>query len=150
VINCGELPYQGYRDIYMLSGLRSLQGPTLTTGQKDTLRIAIVVCGGVPFLFFLQTAWGHAALLGYLLTGLFFGVALVADYPPVGTTWFWKAMIPVVVLHSAIVFGLVWVDLKIPEVNRAPRFLYGIATIMFMLEWRWSGRIIEALQPTRR
>ena len=31
-------------------------------------------------------------------------------------------MIPVVVLHSAIVFGLVWVDLKIPEVNRRRDF----------------------------
>jgi hypothetical protein len=72
---------------------------------------------------------------------------LVPDYPPLGTSWFWKAMISIVVLHAAVVFGLVWLNLNIPEVNRVPRMLYGFAGIILMIEWRLSLLIINTCQP---
>jgi hypothetical protein len=107
----------------------------------------LVLCGAGPFLFFLDKSWGIAAFLGYLLTGLFFGFLLVGEYPPVSTTWFWKAMIPIVVLHGAIVFGLVWLDFNVPVINELPRVLLGFAGIIIVLEWRLSLRIISACQP---
>jgi len=119
----------------------------MTVDRKDTVRFVLVMCGAVPFFFFLDKSWGHAALLGYLLTGLFYGVALVPNYPPFGTSWFWKAMIPIVAVHSAIVIGLVWLDLSLPEINTMPRWLYGFATVILVLEAWLSWRFIDVLEP---
>lgn len=114
--------------------------------NRDTLRFVLVGCGAVPFFFSLDTGWARAALLAYLMTGLI-GALLVGECPPFGTSWFWKTMIPVVVIHSAIVFGLVWLDLAIPEINRMPRVLYGWAVVILMIEWRLSLRIIDWCKP---
>src|ERR1700692_731006 len=118
----------------------------MTPDRNGTIRLVLILCGGAPFLF-LETSWANAAMLGYLLTGLFFGFLLVGDYPPFGTSWFWKVMIQIVVLHSSIVFGLVWLDLNIPMINKLPRMLLGFAGIILLIEWRLSLRIISARQP---
>ena len=91
--------------------------------------------------------WVHAALLGYLLTAAFYFVGLVDEYPPIGTSWFWKAMVPIVIIHSSTVIGLVWLDLKVPYVNAWPRTLYGFAAIIGLGELRLSYRIIDAFEP---
>ena len=124
-----------------------LEGLERKIERKATIRIVLIVCSGAPFLFFLNTTWGHAALLAYLLTALFFGVVLVPICPPVGTSWFWKAMVPIVLLHFTIVLGLVWANLKIPEVNSLPRMLYGFATVILAAEWWLSQRIINMFEP---
>jgi hypothetical protein len=118
-----------------------------TTNRKDTIRLVLILCSATPFLFFLHTAWGHAALLGYLMTALLFGLGLVGLYPPVGTSWFWKAIVPIVLLHSAIISGVVWANLNVPEMNRLPRMLYGFAAIILVGEWWLSQRIINVFQP---
>jgi hypothetical protein len=121
----------------------------MTTDRNGTIRLALILCGGAPFLF-LRTSWANAALIGYLLTGLFFGFLLVGEYPPLGASSFWKAMIPIVSLHSFIVCGLVWLDLNIPAINKLPRILLGFAGIILVLEWRLSLRIIDALQAPKQ
>ena len=118
-----------------------------TIDRQGTIRLVLILCGAVPFFFFLDTRWGHAALLGYAITAFFFGLLLVPDYPPLGTTWFWKTMIPIVAVHSGVVCGLVWLDLNIPEVNRMPRWLYGLAAVILFLEAYVAGRFIETCQP---
>jgi hypothetical protein len=119
----------------------------MTIDRKDTIRFVLLLCSAVPFFFFLQTSWVRTALLGYLLTACLFGLLLVPDYPPVRTSWFWKALIPIITIHSAIILGLVWLDLRVPEINRMPRMLYGFAAMIVVIEWRGSLRIIETLQP---
>jgi hypothetical protein len=119
----------------------------MTIDRKDTIRFVLLLCSAVPFFFFLQTSWVRTALLGYLLTACLFGLLLVPDYPPVSTSWFWKALIPIITIHSAIILGLVWLDLRVPEINRMPRMLYGFAAMIVVIEWRLSLRIIETLQP---
>ena len=118
-----------------------------TIDRQGTIRLVLILCGTVPFFFFLDTRWGHAALLGYAITAFFFGLLLVPDYPPLGTNWFWKTMIPIVAVHSGVVCGLVWLDLNIPEVNRMPRWLYGLAAVVLFLEAYVAGRFIETCQP---
>jgi hypothetical protein len=137
----------GIGEKHRQEGQEKLKRLERTIEGKDTIRFVLVLCSAAPFFFFLQTSWVRAALLGYLLTACLFGLLLVPDYPPVGTTWFWKAMMPIIVVHLAIVFGLVWLDLKVPDINRMPRMLYGFAGMILVIEWRLSLRIIGALQP---
>jgi len=89
----------------------------------------------------------HAALIGYLMTALFFFVVLPREYPPFGSRWFWKAMIPIVIIHCAFVIGLVWLDLEVPYINKMSRALYGLATTLLVIEWRLSLRIIDVTCP---
>lgn len=88
-------------------------------------------------------------MLAYLLTAIYFGLLLVPDYPPASSPWFWKAMIPVVVIHLVILSGVVWLDFKVPYINTLPRALLGFAGIIVFAEWRLARRIIDAFEPNR-
>jgi len=121
----------------------------MTVDRKDTIRCVLVLCGAAPFFFFLHTKWARPALLVYLPTACLFGVLLVADYPPVRSGWFRKAIIPMVAIHLAIISGLVWLNLSIPELNKMPRMLYGFAGIILLVEWRLFRYIIEVFQPSQ-
>jgi len=112
----------------------------------NTLRIVLVVSGGVPLLF-VHASWATTALIGYSLTAVLFGILLIGEYPPLGSRWFWKAMIPIIIIHSAIVFGLVLLNLEIPEMNRLPRVVYGFLGIVVAVEWYFSLHIVEAFRP---
>jgi hypothetical protein len=116
----------------------------------DTMRVAIVLTSAIPFVFFWGRAWMHAALIGYLMTALFFCAVLPGEYPPFASGWFWKAMIPIVLIHCALVTSIVLVDLEVPYMNKMPRALYGLATTLLVAEWRLSLRIIDACEPSTR
>jgi hypothetical protein len=115
--------------------------------DRDNIRIALVLCGAVPLLYFWHAQWIHAALLTYLLTAGLFGVVLVAMYPPFGTNWFWRSIIPIVVGHLAIIFAFIWLDLEFPDINKWTRALYGFAVIILAIEWRLAILLIETLEP---
>jgi len=115
--------------------------------RQSTIRLVLILCGAVPFLLFLNSNWAHAALLGYMLTACLFGLLLVPEYPPLGTRWFWKSMIPIFVLHAAVIGALVWLNLSVPEMNRMPRMLYGYAGFVLVVEWQLAKRIVDACQP---
>jgi hypothetical protein len=115
--------------------------------RQATIRLVLILCGAVPFLFFLNSNWAHAAMLSYMLTACFFGLLLVPEYPPLGASWFWKPMIPIVILHELVIAGLVRLNLSIPEMNRMPRMLYGYAGFVLVIEWQLAKRIIDACQP---
>jgi hypothetical protein len=110
---------------------------------KYTLRLVLIGCMGFPLLF-VNALWAGVALRAYLLTALLFGALLAGDYPPFGGRWFWKAVLPIAVMHSFVVFGLVIVGLEFPEVNGLPRLVYGFLAVILVGEWRLSLRIIEA------
>lgn len=121
----------------------------MTISRQDTLRLVLVLCGAAPFFFFLHTNWARPTLLAYLPTACLFGLLLVPDYPPLHTSWFWKAMPPIVILHSAIVYGAVWLDLAVPEINHMPRMLYGFVGLIVVIEWQIARRFIDLCQPKR-
>ena len=56
-------------------------------------------------------------------------------------------MVPVFLVHAGVVSGLVWLNIKVPYVNRMPRALYGFAALILVVEWRLAIRLIEALGP---
>jgi len=115
-------------------------------GLYDAIRYFLMLCGAVPFVFFLHTTWGHAAMLGYVMTAVFFGVVLIPEYPAFRNPEFWKALVLVIILHSILVSGLVWLDLVIPDINRMPRALYGFGTMVLIAEWWLSARIFSTIQ----
>jgi hypothetical protein len=112
----------------------------------NTLRIVVVVCCGLPLLF-LHEAWANSALIGYSLTAVLFGILLIGEYPPFGTGWFWKTIVPVIIVHSMVVLGLVTLTLEFPEINRLPRVVYGLLGIILVAEWRLALRIIGTFGP---
>ena len=113
------------------------------------IRLILVLCGAAPF-FFLNTSWANAALMAYLLTAVLFGLLLPADYPAIHTTWFWKAMTPIAVLHLVVVIGLIALNFEIPAINRLPRILVGFVGIVAVLEWRVALRLIQIFEPKGR
>jgi hypothetical protein len=113
--------------------------------NKSTLRIAVIGVTGLPLLF-VGTLWAGIVLEGYLLTALLFGVPLVGEYPSLGSRRFFKAMLPIVVMHVIVLSGLVILSLDISHVNRLPRLVYGFLAVILAAEWRLSLRIIQASQ----
>jgi len=68
---------------------------------------------------------------------------------PFGTSWFWKALSLVVVLHVGIVAGVVTLNLAVPEINGLPRVIFGFLGIVVFFEWRFALRIVETFRPSR-
>jgi hypothetical protein len=113
------------------------------------IRLILVLCGAAPF-FFLSASWANAALMAYLPTAVLFGLLLPADYPPIHSRWFWKAMAPTAVLHIVVVIGLIALNFEIPALNRLPRILVGFVGIVAVLEWRVALLLIQAFEPKSR
>jgi hypothetical protein len=107
-----------------------------------TLRVVTVLCGAIPFLLS-NRYWANAALIGYSLTTVLFGILLVGEYPPLGTSWFWKSVISIVIFHFLVVFGLVSLNLEIPELDSLPRIIYGFLALVVAGEWYIALRMIE-------
>ena len=114
--------------------------------DKDTVRIIVICCVGSP-LFFLHYTWANMALQAYLLTALLFGMLLVGEYPPLGSRWFWKTIVPLMTLHSVVVAGIITANLRIPGINRSPRVLYGFLGVIGVLEWRLFLSVAEISRP---
>jgi hypothetical protein len=82
----------------------------------------------VGWRIFANSANGDLIVQAGLLTGLLFGLLLLGEYPPFGTAWFWKAMVPIGAIHLAIL---------------------GVLCIGFVLVLEWWGclRIIAFFSP---
>lgn len=106
-----------------------------------------MVLGATPLLFFVHSRWVHAALLAYVLTAIFLGIALAGDFPPFGSRWFWKATVLMVIVHTAVLVGLVWLDLRFPTLNRTPRVFYGFVGAICLLEGKLCQYIIDMFDP---
>jgi len=109
-------------------------------------RVILLVCGAIPFVL-INTVWSQVACMIYSLTGGLFGILLVGEYPPADSSWFWKAMFPIIVLHIATLSGLGFAIVSLPEIHRLPRVLYGVLAVIGMLEYRACLRILEAFRP---
>jgi hypothetical protein len=105
-------------------------------------------CGGVPFFFF-QGVWAELLLKAYLLTALLLSGLLLCYWESTSELWFWKAMIPIILVHSGILIGLAKLNLEFPQMDRLPRATYGALTAVLSAEVLGFRRIIEAFRPKR-
>jgi hypothetical protein len=111
--------------------------------------LVAIACSGVPFFFF-HGVWAELLLKSYLLTTLLLYVLLLSDWKSTSELWFWKAMIPIITVHAAIVLGLAKLNLEFPQVDRVPRVTYGVLTAVLAAEVLGSTRIIEAFRPKQK
>jgi hypothetical protein len=106
-------------------------------------------CGGTPFFFF-HGVWAELLLKAYLLTALLLSGLLLSDWESTSELWFWKAMTPIVAVHSLVVLGLAKLNLEFPQIDRLPRVTYGVLTIVLSAEVLGSMRVIEAFRPKQK
>jgi hypothetical protein len=123
--------------------------------KRDSLRRILVVCGGVfPLVWRLySSALGPDLLLKiYVFTVPLFGWMLASEYPPLASRWFWKAMIPILVMHSVALYGLVQATLYFGDIGvKLPtRMAWSCVTAAIFLEYGISLRIIRAFDPENR
>jgi hypothetical protein len=117
--------------------------------SRETAKAVLIVCIGLPLLF-MHAAWATPALHAYLLTALLFGLLLVPDYPHPETPGFRRTIFLILVTHSAVLMGIVELDLKwgtIVGQFMSARMAFGLLGIALMLEWRVALRIIGARAP---
>jgi uncharacterized membrane protein len=107
-----------------------------------------LACGGIPF-FFVHSVWSELLQKVYLLSAFLFFVLLSSYWESINEFWFWKAMIPIILVHTGIVFGLAKLNFQFPEIDRLPRMVYGALTLVLGAEVIGSMRIIEACRPKR-
>jgi hypothetical protein len=153
------LGLQGYGQCHLASVRLGFMG--YSTGYKTRfekrygLLSVLVICGGVPLMgwrLYTGALMSDLLLKAYVLTAPLFGWLLAGDYPPVGTRWFWKAMVPVFLMHSAVLYGLVQMTLYFADsgVKLPARMVWGLLAAAVIFEYFVSLRIIRALGPTEQ
>lgn len=120
--------------------------------DKYTVPRVLVTLGVIILVgwrIFANTANGDLIVQACLLTGLLFGLLLLGEYPPFGTAWFWKAMVPIVAIHLAILGALWKITIEtVPLKLQLPtRMLYWIIGLVLVLEWWACLRIIAFFSP---
>jgi hypothetical protein len=123
--------------------------------KRDRLLSVLVIGGGVPlmgWMLYSGALMPDLLLKAYVLTALLFGWLLAGDYPPVGTRWFWKALVPLFLMHSAVLYGLVQMTLYFAGsgVILPTRMVWGFLGSALFVEYLVSLRIIRALGPTEQ
>jgi len=108
----------------------------------------VAALGGIPFLF-IHGVWGELLLKIYLLTTFLLLIVFYAYWESTKELWFWKAMIPILLIHSLVIFGLVKLNTQFPEIDRIPGVDYGALTLVLTAEALVSRRFIEAMRPRR-
>jgi len=119
----------------------------MTTNQAELLLYFSIIICGLPLLFLVHSKWASSAVFAYVLTACIFGVVLIGEYPPFGSIWFWKAVPLIITVHATIVAGLIYLDMKVPAINRGPRGGYGILLVTFVAESKLFHGIIDKLGP---
>lgn len=114
--------------------------------DRETWRDIAILAAGIPLLF-VNAVWAKPAFVVYALTFGFFGILMNGEYPPFGTRWFWIAVPLIILLHGAIVLGLVMVDLEVPGVQGLPRILFGSLAVIGVIEWRIALWILNVSRP---
>ncbi len=125
-----------------------MNGTRMSGRQHDHVSkviLAILFCGVIPFVFH-HGEWSKILAKAYSLTILIFFLIFYVHSKSIKDWWFWRAVLLVVPLHSAIVLGLVVLNLNFPEIDYVPRMAYGALTILFVAEGRAALWIVARYQ----
>jgi hypothetical protein len=126
----------------------------VTKNWRKTNRVAHVlfalgVLGFFLWRIYAPTSWTDFFMQTYLLTGGLFGVLLLSDYPPFGSWWFWKTMLPISGIHLVVLGTLLEITIETAplKLQLPTRMIYGAVGVVAVLEWWISLRIIAFFSP---
>ena|SRR5579863_231729 len=118
------------------------------------LRLIAVLAGAVPlFLWRWHSGgvWPDVCMAAYLQSAFVFGILLFSSYPPIGSAWFGKSMIFVLLIHivvqialAKLAFSLAAVDVKLPT-----KMFFGFVGVAITGEGYLALRIFRAFEPRR-
>jgi hypothetical protein len=113
----------------------------------------LFACGFLPL--FIWSFRDHGPLpryfiMAYVITAVLFGILMNGEYPCFASRWFWNAMLPIFVLHGAILFGLfkmLVVSTSIVPIPLPTRAVYGVVGVLLIFEWKVCLRIVDWCRP---
>lgn len=114
--------------------------------------VAAVLAAGSPLfvLAFMDHYWAEIALKPYIVTAGVFGyILLFAERKSLKERWLWLGMIPLVVLHSAAMYGLVVFNEAFPRIDRFPVATYGALVPIMALEGGILYVLVERFRPKK-
>jgi hypothetical protein len=96
--------------------------------QMNWFAAGILVLGSPLFVMaFLGHDWAQIACKVYVWTASVFGCILFfLERPSLKRKWLWMGMVPLLILHSAAMYGLVVFNLAFPKIDRFPIASYGV------------------------
>jgi len=120
--------------------------------KRDNFLFVVVVCGALPLIgwrLYMDAVGPDLTLKIYLLTAPLFGLLHPADYPPRRSAHFWKAMAPIILMHSVVLLAAVKLTLYFAyaQVKLPVRMVLGFITVAVFVEYFVSLRIIRAVSP---
>jgi hypothetical protein len=123
--------------------------------NNNTLTYFLFGCGFLPlFIWSLHDhgTWPRYLIMAYVMTAGLFGILMNGQYPPFASRWFWKAMLPIFVLHGAILvalFKISAVSSFIAPIALPTRAVYGFIAVLIVLEWHICLRLIGWFRSIR-
>jgi len=116
--------------------------------KRDNFAFAVFACPAVALLiwyFFSSDDMSRLLLNRYVLIGTPLYV-LVGSYPPIGSRWFWKAMVPIAALVSIAAYIQVQVSgwFQYIGVSVPSRMAFGFTAGFAVLEAVAALRIVDA------
>jgi hypothetical protein len=77
-----------------------------------------------------------AVLESFTMTALLFGFLLPSEYPPKDTPWFWKTVIPTVLLHALVIYCVFTLEYVAPsELRHLTRMKWGFVGTTTVVEY---------------
>ena len=112
--------------------------------------VGIILAIGSPLfvLVFTNHHWAEIALKVYVCSAAVFGsLLLFLERQSLRERWLWMAMVPLLVLHSAAMYGLVVFNQAFPQIDRFPVATYGALVPLMALEGGILYVILERFRP---
>ncbi len=117
--------------------------------KRDSVLSAFVITGGVLLLswrLYSGALIPDLVLKAYALTAPLFAWLLAGDYPPVASRWFWKVMVPVFLMHSVVLYGMIEATEYVANfgVKLPVRMVWSFIPVAVIFEYFVSLRLIRA------
>jgi uncharacterized membrane protein YhhN len=99
--------------------------------------VAVVLAAGSPlyFLVWKDLQWAEIALKVYLVTAIVFGyILLFSERKSLKRRWLWAGMIPLLIVHAVVMYGLVRFNETFPQIDRFPVATYGLLVQVMVVE----------------
>ena len=119
--------------------------------QMNWFAAGVLALGSPLFvLAFMGHHWAEIACKVYVWTASVFGaILLFIERPSLRQKWLWIGMIPLAILHTAAMYGVVVFNLSYPQIDRLPIATYGTIVPLIGLEVGLLELVLEWFKPVQ-